>query len=80
MEQSPSLEADSHSDYEETLHLLWNPNVHYHIHKSLPLVPILGPINQVHIHISYFLKSILILSSYVRLGFLSDLSLFDFVT
>ena len=29
-------------------HTLGNPNVHYFIHKHLPLVPILGQINPVH--------------------------------
>jgi len=37
MEQSPSWEGSNHSDSQKILHLLWNPNVHYHFPRS-PLV------------------------------------------
>jgi hypothetical protein len=40
MEQSP-WEANWFSASQEIPHMLWNPNVHYHIHKGLPPVPVL---------------------------------------
>jgi hypothetical protein len=49
MEQSSSGEADSCSAGQEILHLLWYPKIHYHVHKSLPLDPILSKIKPVHI-------------------------------
>ena len=56
MEQSPAWEANRFSASQETPHILWNPNVHCHIPKCLPPVPILSQLDPVHIPISHFLK------------------------
>jgi hypothetical protein len=37
MGQSPSWEVNSHPGSQETLHLLWNPKIHYHVDKGPPL-------------------------------------------
>jgi len=38
-------EAISYLDSQEILRILWNPNVHYRVHKSLPHVHVLGQKN-----------------------------------
>jgi hypothetical protein len=54
MEQSPSSEANSHTASQEITNLLWNPRVHYPVHKGLSLVvPILSQMNALHIFPPY---------------------------
>jgi len=63
IEQSICWEADSHSASREILRLLRNLKVHYHVHGSPPLVPILIHMYPVDIFPPYFPQLILILSS-----------------
>ena len=61
-QQSPSWGANRPSVSPEIPQILWNPNVHHHIQKSLKLSPILIQTDPVHVPLRTFLRVNLILS------------------
>jgi hypothetical protein len=71
-EHSPPFEANRFAASQEIPRILWNPKVHYCIHKCPPHVPILSQLDPIPPHpISW--RSILILSSHLSLGLPSGL-------
>ena len=72
VERCPSCEADESSANQEIPRILRNPKVHYRIHKPPAPVPVVSQSNPFHVlHISW--RSVLILSSHLRLGLPSGL-------
>jgi hypothetical protein len=65
---------------QESRNILCNPKFHYHVHKNPPPFPILRPINPLHTPHCISLRSILILSSHLRLSRPSVLFPFVFPT
>ena len=57
MEHSPSWEANWFSASQEIPRILWNPKIHYRIHKCLPHICILSQLDLVHGPTSHFLKT-----------------------
>jgi hypothetical protein len=55
-ELSPSCEATNCAVTQELPSILWNPQFHYRVHKSPPLVSILSQIEPVHTIPSYLSK------------------------
>ena len=56
------------SKHANKLHVLWNTEVQCRIHKGSPIIPILSRINPIPRMIPIPLRSIVILSSHLRLG------------
>jgi hypothetical protein len=79
VELNPSWESASHSNTEELPRVLWNPKVHFRVHKSRPLAASLSQINPVHTTPSC-LSKIDVLSTHLRLGLPSGLFPSGFLT
>jgi hypothetical protein len=56
LERSPSWEANRFVASQEIPRILWNPKIHYSIHKRPPTFSILSQLNPVHTPTSYSLK------------------------
>jgi hypothetical protein len=56
MELSPSSEASKCAAAQEFRNKVCDPYVHYRIHKSPSLLPILRQINPIHVSASYISK------------------------
>jgi hypothetical protein len=66
-QHSPSWEANRFAASQKIRRVLWNPNVHYRIHKCPPPFSILSQLDPFHTPHPTFWRSILIFS-HLRLG------------
>jgi hypothetical protein len=73
MEQNSPGEDDGCSAGQEISCILWNQNVHYQVHKSLSLDPILSWLNPVHALTTCFFNICFIIIPHLCLTFSSDL-------
>ena len=64
MQHSPSWEADRFSASQKISLILWNPEVHYRIHKSPPLLSILSQIDEVNVKLSLCLIKLQVMKMY----------------
>ena len=80
IQQSPSWEVNWYSISQKIPHILWNPKVHYRIHKCPPPVPTLSQLDSVHNPHPTSCISILVLSFHLLLGLPSDLFPWGFPT
>ena len=80
MVQRPSWDANWFAASQEIPRILWNPKVHYCTQKRPPAVPILGQPNQSTNPHPTSWRTILILSTHLRLGLPSGLFLSGFPT
>jgi hypothetical protein len=73
MELRPSWEAANCGATQELPNILWKPWVHYRVHRSFRMVPILSQIDPVHIIPFYLSKIHFNIFTHLRLGLPSGL-------
>ena len=64
MEQSHFWQANNFSASQEIPRILWNPKVHYRIHKCPPTFPILSQLDPVHDPSSHFKSAVLFIGRF----------------